>query len=202
MEQKDLQKIYDRALENSVGNNKKCPFKKVFKTVAMKIALLTLLITFLASCMVGCFGNYKEEDINFTQSGEAFENDGKTNGFTTYQIATYQNIRLYDLLEAYDFTDYSIEGRRRNYHYTEEQFSQIQELDETYLYAFYTQTTSDTLTAVCKSLGYDNLEDFLLDNGYVDKEGKANINVWYKHHKIEMSKIMKKAQEELNPGAR
>ncbi|MBQ7031458.1 MAG: hypothetical protein IJN13_03695 [Bacilli bacterium] len=202
MEQKDLQKIYDRALENSVGNNKKCPFKKVFKTVVMKIALLTLLITFLASCMVGCFGNYKEEDINFTQSGEAFENDGKTNGFSTYQISTYQNLRLYDLLEAYDFTDFTLDGTKRDYHYTEEQYSQIQELDETYLYAFYTQTTPATLTAVCKSLGYDNLESFLLDNGYVDKEGKPSISIWYQHNKVEMSKIMKKAQEDLNQGAR
>lgn len=202
MDPKDLQKIYDRTLENSVGNTKKCRYKKTFKYVIMKVALITLLMTFVASCMVGCFNDYKAKNTNFAQSVETFDENESLNGFSTYQISTYQNLRLYDLLEAYDFTDYTVDGSKKDYHYTAEQYSQIKELDETYLYAFYTQTTPSTLTAVCKALGYENLEDFLLDNGYVDEDGKPNINVWYKKNKVEMSKIMKKAKDELSQGAR
>lgn len=113
-------------------------------------------------------------------------------GFTTYQISTYQTLRLYDLLEANNLTEYEPEQlTRRNYKYTADDYKKVAELDESYLYAFYTETTLETLTEVCQALGYDDIEDFLIRKGYVDKDGNPDVSVWYKYNKKEIAAIMK-----------
>lgn len=113
-------------------------------------------------------------------------------GFTTYQISTYQTLRLYDLLEANNLTEYEPDHLiRRSYKYTADDYKKIAKLDESYLYAFYTQTTLETLTEVCQALGYDDIENFLISKGYVDKDGNPDVSVWYKHNKKEIAAIMK-----------
>ena len=71
----------------------------------------------------------------------------------------------------------------------------IEELDETYLYASYIATTKETFMNILTSLGYENLEDFLIKNEYVDENGKGSIYVWCIKNMEEMSLIMKQATE-------
>ena len=71
----------------------------------------------------------------------------------------------------------------------------IEELDETYLYAAYIATTKETFTNILTSLGYENLESFLISKEYVDKNGKASLYVWCIENMEEMSLIMKQASE-------
>ena len=99
------------------------------------------------------------------------------------------------MLKAHGFTEYEqpyLLGRR-SYKYTAEDYKKIAELDESYLYAFYTSTTIETLTEACLALGYEDVKDFLLKNGYVNEDGNPDVGVWYKHNKKEIASIMKEA---------
>lgn len=205
MEPKDLQRIYDKTLENSVGIEKKCPFKKTFKNVVIKVATVTLLLTFMASSLTGCMGNIKNlnptEETQITSSDSQNQNDDiKINGFEPYYIFNFERARVFELLEAYNLTEFEFVSAKRDYKYTSEDYKKIIELDESYLYGFYVTTTRETLNEVCKSLGYENIEDFLNTKGYVDKNGKPSVSAWYDHNIQEITSIMEEAQQDMEGG--
>lgn len=190
MEQDKLKRIYERAVANSVGKDKKCEYKKTIKNAIVKTATVTLILTLIASGLVGCEGKYKidsDGELKITST---------ENQFSTYEIACYQDSRVYNLLADYNFTNYEVVGTKRNYHYTAENYKKIKELDESYLYGFYVITTHETTNEVCKALGYQDLKDFLISNNYVDKNNNPDISVWYKQNKEKIIKIME--EEETN----
>lgn len=198
--------IYKRTTQNSIGTEKKCAFNKTTKNVAIKVASLTLLVTFISSSLVGCMPQIQNNDNDLTPSPEyGYSSNGyfTINGFTIHQISDYESERLYMLLDSYEFMNYTTVGiTRRNYNYAAEDFAKIKELDETYLHAFYSNTTKETLTTVCNALGYKDIEDYLTRKGYLDIEGKPNVGVWYKNNQVIISEIMKKQSNDLSLGER
>ena len=66
----------------------------------------------------------------------------------------------------------------KHYSYTIEDYKKIDKLDESYLLGFYEGTTQSTFNNILMSLGYNSLDDFLLQNNYVDKNGNPDIAEW------------------------
>lgn len=196
MSDEKLKEMYNNTLKNSVGIDKKCKFKKVLKNVKTKLTLVSLILIFLSSGLVGCNQNdysYNNSNSNklTTSYTTVVSNDSINNEFGEYETLKYQRIRLYELLDSYKMDDYSIVNLRRNYNYGVEDYKNIKELDESYLYMFYVDTTLDNVQTVCQALGYENLDDFMIKNEYVNKEGKPDVNVWHRKNKENINKLMK-----------
>jgi len=49
-------------------------------------------------------------------------------------------------------------------------------------------------------LDYENIEDFLITKGYVDKNGGPSVSAWYDHNIQEITAIMKEAQQDMEGG--
>ena len=197
MSKEELEKIYENAKENSIGSEKKSSAKREKKTVNMKITIVALASLLAVSSLTGCVFKTPEKPIKESVSiTETFEYQNEYNGYSDTEIGIYERLRLGDLLEANGFTDYKMEGQKKSYNYTAEDFKKIEDLDETYLDASYIATTKETFNNILTSLGYENLEDFLIKNEYVDENGKASIYVWCIKNMEEMSLIMKNATEE------
>ena len=115
--------------------------------------------------------------------------------FSIYEISVFQQERVKALLEKNKLTDYTVENGRRHYSHTAEDYAKILELDETYLYGFYTLTSRATLDEVCKALGYTDIKDYLIQKQYVDSEGNPDVHVWYKQNKKDMIVIMREQKK-------
>lgn len=196
MSKEELDKIYENAKENSIGPEKKSSAKRERKTITMKITVASLAAVLALSGLTGCvFKQPIPPQKEPTSISETIEYKNEYNGYSDTEIGIYERLRLGDLLEAHGFTDYTMEGQKKSYNYTKEDFEKIEELDETYLYAAYIATTKETFTNILTSLGYENLESFLISKEYVDKNGKASLYVWCIENMEEMSLIMKQASE-------
>lgn len=136
-------------------------------------AVLAAMLFGLTGCSV-----VKVERPETTEEKQEVTYANTYNGYKDYQIGTYERLRAMDLLEAYGLTDYSMDGRKRHYPYTVEEFRAVTELDETYLYALYILCDRDTFMVVLEALGYEDLEDFLIRMNYVDDEGEPSLFVW------------------------
>ena len=53
-----------------------------------------------------------------------------------------------------------------------------------------------TIDEFTKSLGYEDLEDYLIKNDYVDEEGNPSTYNWYNVYLYNMAKIMNELPEE------
>ena len=196
MSKEELDRIYENAKENSIGPEKKSSAKREKKTVAMKITIGALAAILAISGLTGCVQKTIQPTPNESTSiSENIEYKNEYNGYSDVEIGIYERLRLGDLLEANGFTDYTMDGQKKSYNYSAEDFKKIEELDETYLYASYIATTKETFMNILTSLGYENLEDFLIKNEYVDENGKGSIYVWCIKNMEEMSLIMKQATE-------
>lgn len=196
---------YESMLKNSVGPDKRCPYTTTVKKALLSVSLFTLTTSFILSGLCGCakiqkFSNPQSSiETKIEQSYDDNQED-KYHGFSLYDISTYQRLRTYEIMEENGFNNYTTEGTRRNYNYTSEDFKKLDKLDETYLYGFYTSTTGSTLNQVCGALGYENLEDFLIKNNYVDSQGNPSTMVWSQSNSVQISNIMAEQQQQLEHG--
>lgn len=136
-----------------------------------------VLITALFCTMSGC-PLIKTDSTEPVEETKWVSYTNTYNGYKDHEIGAYERLRAKDLLEDCGFTDYSMEGSKRHYNYSAEDFRSVEELDETYLYALYVICDEETFETVLVALGYENLADFLTRMNYVDDEGNPSLLVW------------------------
>jgi len=193
--------FYQKILQNSVGREKRSKFKLYSQKVILKVALSVLTLTLVAYGLAGCKSYQPNIDSNNnkpTYSTEETKDDDKYNGFSILEIITYRKLRTETLLYHSDCNEYVLNGNKRSYNYKAEDFQKIEGLDETYLYGFYSLTDDSTFTEILKALGYSTLDEFLIQNKFVNRDnGKPDINMWIEFDLIQISEIM----NNLTPGS-
>lgn len=208
---KKSRELFKKLVDNSVGNEKKCQNNRIIKKVILNLSLDALIMAFAVTSLTGCGDAIRKESPKITDTSkddysysamtpsfkeefdEMIEKDN-FNGYTTYEIRTYETLRAKEILNNNDLTEYGSfiteNGFKRKYNYKAEDYEKISELDETYLYGMYMVTHQETLNEILKSLGYENLDDFLLKNNYTDVNGNPSIKVWQSMDLVQMSEIM------------
>lgn len=156
----------------------------------MALLAAAILLTALQGCaLIGMVSTEPQEEA--VQS----EYQNTYNGYKDYEIGTYERLRAQDILEDYGFTDYTLDGQKRHYHNSAEDFLAITELDETYLYALYTICDEETFNVFLEVLGYESLADYLTQMDYVDSEGEPSLLAWCIADMEQISKIMAEASQ-------
>lgn len=173
--------IYENLKRNSIGEEKVSTYKPTKRKVKLLVALTTLLIMFLTSCNMSNKVQPKETQM------EVYTSDT----FSSLDISLYQRSRVINLMASYGYTDYTNINNYREYKYTVEDYQKMEELDETYLYGFYMVTTTKTFNTVLNSLGYKDLNDYLIRNNYVNKDNKPDTNKWYVETQKAIDEMMK-----------
>ena len=162
------------------------------------VAIVAVMVFNLSGCSVSR-ANITEpvEEEPVEEENEYVTYENTYNGYKDTEIGTYERLRAKDLLEEYGFTDYSMDGTKRHYNYTVEDFRSIEELDETYVYALFVICDTETFNVVLEALGYEDLADYLIKRNYVDEEGNPDLIVWTVKNMEEMSEIMVEKSREL-----
>lgn len=187
MKKEEAEAIYNNAKNNSIGKEKKSSAQRFKRNVILSIATAAL-VTVLASAGFLAMHKNKEE---LTDSPDRIEYVTEIDGYNMSDLSIYQNLRVYDLLDNYGFTDYNGSGYNRTYNYTEEDFQRLKGINENYLYGFYCATSEQNFKDVLSVFGYDSLDSYLIDRNYVDKQGNPSIDAWNDATMQEMANILK-----------
>lgn len=166
--------------------NKMQKKKKAFPAVAVAAAcaaVVLILIFIRLNSAQDESGGYKTEYVT------------EIDGYDMADLSIYGNLRVYDLLDANGFTDYDGSGYDRSYHYDAKDFRNLEDLDESYLYGFYCATSEENFNDVLSVLGYDSLEQYLTEKGYVDEEGNPSIDAWNDASMTYMADLLKQAAD-------
>ena len=163
-----------------------------WKRIAAMIVVAVMVFN-LSGCSVS--KENRTEPVEEEKEYVTYENT--YNGYKDTEIGIYERLRAKDLLEEYGFTDYSMDGTKRHYNYTVEDFQSIEELYETYVYALFDICDTETFNVVLEALGYEDLADYLIKRNYVDEEGNPDLIVWTVKNMEEMSEIMVEKSREL-----
>lgn len=118
------------------------------------------------------------------------------NGYDMSDLSLYGAVRVYDLLDANGFTEYEGSGYGRMYHYDAEDFQNLKGLDESFLYGFYCVTSRQNFDDVLSVLGYDSLDGYLIEKGYVDRHGSPSIDAWNDATMYYMAELLKQEKQE------
>lgn len=185
----DFERIYNNTMQNSIGEEKQCDYNKKTKKVTLRIALTTLTLILVTSCFINIiFPKIKDNFDNVLYARDEQHLELEYNGYSINSIRTYEKRRFYSLMRENGLTDYSQVDKKRDYHYTVEDYIKMEDLDESYLYAIYISTVNinDFLIA----LGYTDLQDFLLKNNYVNEQGKPSVKTWRIETAKDISEMM------------
>lgn len=187
MKKEEAEVIYNNAKNNSIGKEKKASAQRFKRNVVLSIATAAL-VTVLASAGFLAMQENKEE---LTDSPDRIEYVTEVDGYNMSDLSIYQNLRVYDLLDNYGFTDYEGSGYNRTYNYTAEDFQRLKGIDENYLYGFYCATSEQNFKDVLSVFGYDSLDSYLIDRNYIDKQGNPSIDTWNDATMQEMANLLK-----------
>ncbi len=206
MKEQTYQEMYENLKKSSIGRHKRCKAKRFKQRVTLKVAISTILATLCATCLIGCKNNNnhysKNNNYNNTTYVTEYTNTNfeapnnyspSSNSYSPSEISRYQTLRVNELMTSYNMTDYQKDpdnNRKRIYNYTSEDYKQMKELDETYIYGYYLLADSKTVDNVCDALGYSNLYTYLTVNSYVDSQGSPSVEKWYDANTIVMQNIM------------
>lgn len=204
MKEDKYKEMYEKLKKSSIGKDKKCQANRFKQRVTLKIALSTILASLCTVCLAGCKNNdnYYNNSNNSNSTTYVTENTNQentndysysSNTYSPSEISRYQRLRVNELMTNYNMTDYTKDpenNRRRIYNYTSDDYKQIKELDETYIYGFYLLADTNTVDNVCNALGYSNLYTYLTVNNYVDEAGQPDVEKWYDANTITINNIM------------
>lgn len=193
MDKKVYENIYNVLEKNSIGNEKKCPNNRKKKKVILKISLgmltgLLIVVGIIGSSLIKLNNNYYEQ---IQQIEDVDNNDVERYGYSIINIQEYGKLITKNMLKEYGFDNYTInDDNYRHYNYTSDDYKKIINFDERYLYSLYLVVDDYTINEFTKSLGYKDLDDYLIKNNYIDDEGKASTYKWLIDYLREMAKIM------------
>lgn len=133
---------------NSIGNDKKNKLKVKTKNIA-KAALTTLLILSftVGLCACGVSNIEEKQDINYKY-------------VDMYTFETKAFLDKYIINSCSSVEDYE---------------NLIHYLNEADMIIYYDKLGISETNKICMALGYENFDDFLIKNNYVDSEGKASV---------------------------
>ena len=186
MNNKDYEDIYNRLKENSIGSDKICEDKRYKRQCKLNKTIALLMCT-LATCAV--VRSYSKS-INMTpvnihnEATVQIETDTyKPVYFIEYDYDIYEMTiiemkRLDSLLEKSGLTEYTRDGKLRNYNYTVADYQKIEGLDESYISAFSCVANEKSLNEFLKVFGYENIESYVRSKGFVDNKGNVDITSW------------------------
>ena len=151
--------LYTKAKNNSIGANKKDVLKVQKKNVSKKI-LTSLFAVLISLSLCACYNNSNEKTASF------------------YDEVNMDVVNLY-LSDSYYELDKIIKDTDVKKYYTDnsiEQYMQIKDyLREEDMLIYYNTFGKDEIDDVSKVMGYENFNDFLIKNEYVDEEGNPSF---------------------------
>ena len=181
MTEEERQEILANMKDKSIGSEKKAKADFFKKKIIMTVSALALASTLLTAC-----GHLPLKDISQIQQmleeTDDFEQYVIDNDIDLNEITLQQKIKIIALLEEYGLTEFTVERIKRHYEYTSEDYKQIKELDDYYLSCFYKLADRESFDVMLKAMGYSDLDDFLLKNGYIDKNGKPDRQQWFEEN--------------------
>ena len=180
--------IYDNLKKNSIGKEKKAKANFIKQKVVLTISMISIVTTLLTACApTATIERTKDPStVEAYQISEMLEE----NNISSMQVTTFQKGRVVELLTQHGFTDFTDTGNKRHYNYTYSDYEQIKELDESYLYGFYILADLESFNEMVKSMGYKDLEDFLIQHNYVDELGNPDTYEWNIQNMQEIIPIM------------
>lgn len=182
-----VEDMFNKSLNNSIGNEKKVK-KQFIKKKFVQIPLAILAGTIIAISVTGCGllpNATKGQDVY-----DQYMNISQEYGVSVSDVNKYQVDRLYELLDKNNINKYENNGPYRKYYATEDDYKMVEGLDESYLCTLYITSGRDAANEMAKSLGFENLDDFLIKNNYTDKNGNANYRLWTAANSVYMAKQM------------
>lgn len=197
MKMNQMEEIYKNMKNNSIGNDKKCSYKKVTKKAKLKRTIASILTILIISTFSGCYLK-SSKDRNLSSETQQTEITNLfSSDFDVNELIAFEETRAIELLKDNGFSDFDIIGFKREYNYTVDEFKEISGLDNTYLYGLYAVTTNNTFDKILKSLDYENLDDFLTQNNYVNNKNQPSVKVWNYRRLGEMRQIMENEKMEI-----
>lgn len=185
--EQDFERIYNNTMQNSIGEEKQCDYNKKTKKVTLRIAFATLIIILVMTCFNNLILPEIRESIkNSIKQEENVELE--YNGYYLSEIETYEYIRFSNLMAENNLTSYTQNGLIIDYNYTVEDYKKMDGLDESYLYTVYRKTND--LNEFLHVFGYNDLNDYLIKNNYVDKNGEPSTIKWRIETAKDTSEIM------------
>ena len=167
MNEEDYLKIYEKCKNNSVGEDKKIKKNKTTITTNLKKTVATFIAILSMSSLIGCGINKNNSSIE--PSTMYWTIDETWNGYTYDQISKYEKSRIYNKI--------GIDNVQNIDMYTTNDFINIG-FNESYLLGFYLYFDENIVTEFCKSIGYENLNDYLIKNNYMDKDNNPVVDMW------------------------
>lgn len=193
MSEEQLKEIYEKAKNNSVGRDKVASAVRYKTQAVLKKSMAVVLAVFLAMGCVGCGITHnatpKDNDTYIEDVDDSYMKDDES-GYSSAEVSIFEKLRAMDLLDDNNMDNYDADGAHRDYHYVASDYADVEGLDESYLYGFYVLAGEEDANEMAMALGYKSLDDFMIQNGYIDVNGNPSISKWSDADLINMREIM------------
>lgn len=203
MDREKYQEIFDQTKKNSIGSEKKDSNKRVRKKVKMMVTIPVLVGTLTAAGVlgVGCAIPVKDPVQQETTTNEYSYLDDtsyRDYGYSDIEIESYGKVRALQKLNDAGFTATGKDGFKYHYDESVEDFKKLGQLDNDYIYSLEAILDDETMSKVYQAMGYENEDDFMVKNNFVDSKGKADGVKWFYEYMNSMAERMH--ENEMNKG--
>ena len=191
-----LLNIYEQLKNNSIGTEKVSKYNKRNAGTILKSTILSLTALLCMAGAVGCKNevnnNTKSSDVLVQETDDYVPSIVRRHNYKNSDIILYEEVRVNHLMESYNLTDYYSlgDGIKRTYNYSKDVYEKMNDLDETYISGFYYLCDMSTVNTVCNALGYKDLKAYIVEKGFVNDNGEANISGWLWDELDSMSDVM------------
>ena len=144
-----IEKTYEESKKNSIGEQKKVPFKKKIKKILASSLVVLLAITSGVG-MCAC--------------------DSRK-----YDLRTQQEANQSVLIASKIIKEHGYGGRTS---FTIDEYREITEINEDNFLPFVEYLGFEEGDKIAIVLGYDSVDDFMIQKGYVDEFGKPAFYLW------------------------
>ncbi|MBR3049211.1 MAG: hypothetical protein IKG58_01455 [Bacilli bacterium] len=192
MDKEKYQEIFDQAKKNSIGSEKQDPNKRITKKVKMMVTIPVLIGTLTAAGVlgVGCAMPVKNPIAQEKVTEDFRDMSYRDYGYSNIDIDSYAKIRALEKLSEAGFTADSKEGFKYHIDATAEDFKRLGELDSDHVYSLEEALDEETMDKVLESMGYEDIDDYLVKNNFVDSKGEAYRVKWFYDHMNNMADEM------------
>lgn len=180
---KNYEELLENAKKNSIGQDKKSDLVMGVKDISKK-AMTAMLITALSLSLCAC--NNKKQTIEVPNvdtnivvqidrddiSATDYDFDYKTiSGIKSDKIAKARaQLKIANIIYCDEY------GRILSNDV--EVYKSLKDLDESDLIGYYSILKKNESEKIIIALGYEGWDDYLIQYGYVDEDGKPQIEMW------------------------
>ena len=176
----NLKKIIEKAKSMSICNERK-EYKKNFKEISKRGASLLLALT-MSLAITAC--GKEKNVINNNEVESSYE---EITDYDSKTISSYVSNKIYRA---------DAQLKLANIRYCDEYgrilandvdtYKNIQDLNEDDLIGYYKVLGEEESNKILNLLGYNGWDDYLVNHGFVDKNGQPDIKMWEEHVYIQM----------------